>query len=254
MSMKRVVSLVPSLTRTMFDLGRGDWVVGVTRYCEEPAEAVRDLPKVGGTKNPKRERILELEPDLVLVNTEENRAEDIAWLRQQFPVHESMPRTVRESAEMLRSLGRELSCEEAAVELASEIEAQVRGIQAAGSASPVRVFYAIWKKPWMSINKGTYIHDVLTVAGAANVCAERDERYPSLEDAELATVTGGLVLLPSEPFSFTEVHRAELVERQTFGAAEVRLVDGRDYCWHGSRTATGLRRARELLAEFRSRS
>ena len=256
--MKRVVSLVPSLTRTMFDLGRGDWVVGVTRYCEEPAEAVRDLPKVGGTKNPKRERILELAPDLVLVNTEENRAEDIAWLHQQFPVHESMPRTVRESAEMLRSLGRELSCEEAAVELAGEIEAQLRGIQAAGSASPVRVFYAIWKKPWMSINRDTYIHDVLAAAGAINVCADQVERYPTLADTQLAELASGvetnLVLLPSEPYAFTAEHRNELLDERTFGDAAVLLVDGRDYCWHGSRTATGLRHAHELLQEFRSRS
>ena len=253
--MKRVVSLVPSLTLTMFDLGLGDQVVGITRYCEEPADKVCDLAQVGGTKNPKLDRIVELRPDLVLVNSEENRAADIRWLRDRFPVHESMPRTVAESAEMVRSLGEALGSEAAASAMALEIEDELRRAgEERPAAPPVGVFYAIWKKPWMSINKGTYIHDVLTVAGAANVCAERDERYPSLEDEELATVAARLVLLPSEPFPFTEVHRTELVDAQTFGAAEVRLVDGRDYCWHGSRTATGLRRARELLAEFRSRS
>jgi len=262
MSTRRVVSLVPSLTRTMFDLGRGDWVVGVTRYCEEPAEAVRNLPRVGGTKNPRRARIAELSPDLVLVNTEENRAEDIAWLRQRFSVHESMPRTVQESAEMLRSLGRELSCEDAAEGLAGEIEDQAgKGGQAeqvapAEQATPVRVFYAIWRNPWMSINEDTYIHDLLAVAGADNVCGGRAERYPTLRAADLAQVAevAELVLLPTEPYAFGSKHRQELLDDRTFGDAAVMLVDGRDYCWHGSRTAAGLRRARELVREFRSRS
>lgn len=252
MNTRRVVSLVPSLTRTMFDLGRGDWVVGVTRYCEEPAEAVSGLPQVGGTKNPKRDQILELQPDLVLVNTEENRAEDIAWLRERFAVWESMPRTVRESAEMLRSLGRELCCPEIAGRLADEIEAQVEEIQGIGDASPVRVLYVIWKKPWMSINKDTYIHDLLSVAGATNVCADRGERYPKLEDAELSGLAE-LVLLPTEPYPFIADDAEVLVVERVFGDAAVMLVDGRDYCWHGSRTATGLRHANELMKEFRSR-
>lgn len=250
MNPKRVVSLVPSLTRTVFDLGRGDWVVGVTRYCEEPAEAVRGLPKVGGTKNPKRDVIAELKPDLVLVNSEENRAEDIAWLRERFAVHESIPRTVKESADMVRSLGHELSCEEAADTLADEIDAEVRTLPAKPG---LKVFYAIWKRPWMSINRDTYIHDFLVAAGAVNVCADREDRYPTLADDELAELAE-LVLLPTEPYAFAEEHRAELLDAGTFGSATLVLVDGRDYCWHGSRTAAGLRRARELLQEFRSLS
>lgn len=249
----RVVSLVPSLTETIFDLGLGGRLVGVTRYCIEPVEGVRFITKVGGTKNPNLQLIEELEPDLVLVNAEENRPQDIAWLSERLPVYESMPRAVLEAADVLRTLGERLGATDSAEAMLLEIEAEITRAEVEGlGLDAVRVFYPIWKKPWMSANRDTYIHDVLTRAGALNVCNGYPHRYPTVELSDVAAQEVELVLLPSEPFVFQERHRDELVASKTFGPrCQVLLVDGKDFCWHGSRTGRALGRVVDLLQPYR---
>ena len=250
---QRIVSLVPSMTETVCRLGVGRRLVGVTRYCAQPEEFLRTVPRIGGTKNPKLERIAGLEPDLVLVNTEENRAEHISWLTDRFEVLESMPRTVPEAAEAVRQLGRRLMLAEEMQALLLEIEAQITRAKVEGiDVGTVRVFYAIWKKPWMSVNGNTYIHDVLARAGAVNVCAERTERYPVVPDADLSKLGADLVLLPSEPYPFSDEDRSEALVEKAFGSgAPVILVDGRDFCWHGAHSGAGLGRALDVLRRFR---
>ncbi len=253
--MQRIVSLVPSVTETLFDLQQGHRVVGVTRYCEEPAAALQDMPRVGGTKNPDLEKIAGLQPDLVLVNTEENRSEDIDWLRQRFAVLESMPRCIDDVAEALRELGRCLDCEDATAAMIFEMQAQITRAEVEGlDADPIRVFYAIWKKPWMSINGQTYIHDLLAMAGAFNVCEFQEERYPSFDLDDLPHLGAELVLLPSEPWAFSEEERRQCLQDRLFGDVPLLMVDGRDFCWHGSRTAPGLARAHDLLLPHRRSS
>lgn len=253
MTPRRIVSLVPSLTETLYALGAGDRLVGATRYCVEPAAALEPVPRVGGTKNPDRGKIAALSPDLVLVNDEENRREDIAWLRQRFEVFASMPRSILDVADVLRELGARFEASEEVEAMLLEIEAQrARAEVESLQRRPIRVFYAIWKKPWMSINSDTYIHDFLRSAGAINVTADCADRYPRFADTDLAALAPDLVLLPDEPWEFGPDDRTELDTRRLFGNAATLLVDGKDYCWHGSRTPQGLGRAIDTLAAYRA--
>lgn len=253
--MPRIVSLVPSTTETVCRLDAADQLVGVTRFCVEPAAALQALPRVGGTKNPDLEAIAALRPDLVLVNAEENRAEHIAWLRARLPVLEQTPRSVVEAAAAVRELAQALDRLAAAQPILLAIEAQLAAAAVHDlQRRPVAVFYAIWQQPWMSVNADTYIHDLLRRAGGRNVCAAATERYPRFEPEDLAALQPELVLLSSEPFPFEDPHRAELLQQRPFGVElPVLLCDGRDFCWHGARTADGLGRALQLLLPFRRR-
>ncbi len=249
---RRIVSLVPSTTESVCVLGAGERLVGCTRYCTEPEPALRSVRRVGGTKNPDREAIVALAPDLVLANAEENRAEDLAWLAQRVPVVTRTPRTVAEAGEDLRALAEDLGRLEAAAPL---LAALARAIDAApaGAATrrPLRVYYAIWCRPWMSASRDTFVHDVLRLAGAHNVCADRPARYPVVEPSAAVAAGVEVVLLASEPWSFDEPQRLALARAATFGSARLVLCDGRDFCWHGARIVTGLPRAVALLRGLR---
>ncbi|MGH2609816.1 MAG: helical backbone metal receptor [Tepidiformaceae bacterium] len=245
----RIVSLVPSLTELVFWLGAGDRLVGRTRFCEEPAGQVERVPIVGGTKNPKVQRIVDLRPDLVLANKEENRREDIEALQAAgLDVLLTDPNTVAEAVAMVEQLGALLGAEEPARQLAAatreELAPPLRGLadKGLGGEAP-RVFVAIWWNPLMGLGSASYGHDLLSRAGAVNVLAAR-ERYPEVSLEEVAALSPDLVLLPDEPFPFTS--------RQTpaFEAiASVRLIDGKLLWWYGPRMPSAIRQLRQLLSE-----
>ncbi|MCA8941010.1 MAG: ABC transporter substrate-binding protein [Planctomycetes bacterium] len=253
---QRIVSLVPSLTETICEFGVGCRLVGVSRYCSLPEEPLLFVPRVGGTKNPDLEKIASLEPDLVLLNGEENRDEDFEWISQRFPALRFTPRGVSEVVEVLETLGKRLGLDEESEAMQLEIKAQMlRSEVESVGLEGVRVFYPIWRQPWISINRDTYVHDVLERAGAINVCASRESRYPVVTEDHFALLAPDLVLLPSEPFAFTRAHRRSVVESEAFGrGVPVLLVDGKNFCWHGSRTGRGLGRVTDLLKPFRCRA
>lgn len=242
---RRIVSLVPSTTESVCELGAAQHLVGCTRFCTEPAAALRDVARIGGTKNPDREAIARLAPDLILGNAEENRAEDLAWLAERFPILVQTPRTVAAACADLRALAARIACSATATPLLGEIEALLADAPAA--ASGVRVYYAIWRKPWMTVNGDTFVHDVLRSAGARNVGAAESARYPELSPERALALGVDVVLLASEPWAFDEAQRAELVRARTFANVPLLLCDGRDFCWHGTHMAIGLARARALL-------
>jgi len=251
---RRIVSLVPSLTRTLFDLGLGDRLVGVTRFCVDPADGVVSIAKVGGTKNPRLSDIMSLNPDLVLVNAEENRRSDIVWLEERFEVLETMPRSVLDVMELLRVLAERLDCHDEAEAFVLKIQAELTRIEVEGfGRRRIGVFAPIWKGPWMSFNHDTYFHDLLAMVGADNVCADYEERYPVIPEDALEALRPDLVLLPSEPFEFTIEHQSELLRSELFPGAKVLLVDGRDYTWHGSMTGVALGRVHDFLVGYRGR-
>lgn len=251
---RRIVSLVPSLTETVCDLGAASRLVGVTRFCAWPEDPLRAVQRVGGTKNPDREKLASFAPDLVLVNGEENRREDIEWLEQRFEIFESTPRSVPDAAIVVQQLGRRLELETEAEAITLEIEAQMARAEVLGlGRRRVRIFYPIWRQPWIAVNRATYVHDVLERAGAANVTADREARYPVVGQADLATLDVDIVLLPSEPFAFSEFHRRRLIDDRAFGRdVPILMVDGRNFCWHGSRSGRGLGVAVNLLRPFRA--
>ena len=246
---RRIISLVPSITETIFALGAGERVGGATRYCTEPAEALAAIPRLGGTKDPDIAAILALRPDMVIVNVEENRREDAEALRAAgIPVMVTYPRSVRGTAHLLRELATALGDAAAAGPFIVEMEAELRSA-AAPAGPPPRVLCLIWRRPYMSIGADTYAGDLIAVAGGINVFTGRDERYPAVSVDDIVAADPEVVLLPNEPYPFAAKHRAELEALPITAArnGRIMLCDGKDVTWHGVRTAGALCRVRALL-------
>ena len=240
MAPERIVTLVPSLTELIWWLGAGDRLAGRTRFCVEPAGEIERVPVVGGTKNPDLSRIVELAPDLVVANKEENRREDVGALQAAgLDVLLTDPCSVAEAIALVRELGRLLDVEERAEQLAADSEA------ALAEFAPVRgtrVFVAIWKKPLMGLGGATYGHDLIERCGAINVLGGR-ARYPEVTMEDVRLLAPDLVLLPDEPYPFAGG------DREIFAPfAPVHFVDGRLLWWYGPRMPAAIRGLRAVLA------
>ena len=249
----RIVSLCPSLTELVFDLGLGDRLVGRTKFCVHPADRVGDVEKVGGTKNPKIERIVELQPDLVLLNEEENRVEDAEALSAAgVACHTSMPVGISDTAEMVRSIGRAVDRSAAAERIAEDIEARAARVEAAAAGRPrPRFAYLIWRDPIMAVSRETFVSALLELAGGTNVIAATDDRYPTISADDLAATEPDGILLSSEPFPFRESHRDELAQETGVSASRFHFVDGELLSWHGSRTPAGIDYAEQVVTKLR---
>lgn len=250
---RRIVSLVPSITETLCALGLADALVGVSAYCREPGRALHGKPRVGGQKDPDLDRISALAPDLVVANIEENRREDVETLRERgTPVWVTYPRTVAEGIAMIRELGAVTATEARAAELAAPLESLHARVSAAAARRPaVRVFYPIWREPWMTVSADTYIHDVLRVCGGVNVFGDAAARYPTITLDEMAARRPDVIALPDEPYRFRRAHLAEFAPYRdvpAVAAGRVHLVDGKPFCWYGPRIAEALRTIPALLA------
>lgn len=245
----RIVSLCPSLTELVFDLGAGDELVGRTKFCVHPAGRVERVESVGGTKNPKVDRIVALAPDLVLLNEEENRREDAErLLAAGVRTHASMPRTAEETAAMVRDIGRAIERGDAAERIAADIEARSAHVRARWAGEErVSYAYVIWREPWMTVNDDTFVAGLLSLAGGANAFGGEAERYPAFPVAELEMRGPDRVLLASEPFPFGETHVAELVQLTGWARERFALVDGELLSWHGSRTPRGIDYAEAVI-------
>ncbi len=249
----RLVSLCPSLTELVFDLGRGDQLIGRTKFCVHPAGRVEQVESVGGTKNPKVARILELAPDLVLLNEEENRREDAdALMASGVRCHVSFPRDIADTAHMVRDIGATIRASAEAERIAATIEQRARRVrESARSAPPVRYVYMIWRKPWMVAAGNTFVTAMLALPGGVNVFGDRMERYPTVTSEELAAADPDVMLLSSEPFPFKEKHAEELSAATGLPRERMQLVDGEYLTWHGSRTPDGIDYAEGVVARAR---
>ena len=251
----RIVSLCPSLTELVFDLGRGEELVGRTKFCVHPVGRVQRIESVGGTKNPKIARIVELAPDLVLMNEEENRREDAdALAAAGLPLHVSFPRDVGETATMVRDIGSALGNAGEAERIAADIEGRAARVrESARGTQPVRYAYLIWRNPWMVAGGDTFVTAMLALPGGVNVFADHPERYPVVTPVDLAAADPDAVLLSSEPFPFKEKHAEELTSATGLSRDRVHLVDGELLTWHGSRTPDGIDYAERVMADARAR-
>lgn len=227
---KRIVSVVPSQTELLHTLGLEDEVIAITRFCVHPQQWFRNKTRVGGTKKLHLDQILALKPDLVIANKEENTREEIEHLSQHVPVWISDIHTVEEGLDMIVQVGALVNREQAATELQARIRASFSKLTGAGQGHTVAYF--IWRNPWMSVGKDTFIHDMLQKAGWQNVYADH-LRYPETSLEELESLQPQLVLLSSEPYPFAAKHIAEI--QASLPKAKIMLVDGELFSWYGSR-------------------
>ncbi|HEV8425829.1 MAG TPA: helical backbone metal receptor [Actinomycetes bacterium] len=242
---RRVVSLVPSLTEWLVVAGVGERLVGVTDWCVEPADAVAGLARVRGTKNPDLEAVRRLEPDLVVANAEENRKLDVQRLEAGgLAVFVTMPTTVAGAVTELRDLATAVGELPGSAALDADLVAAVAGAYRRRPSGHVRYACAVWRDPWLWLGRRTYAADLLGLAGGEPVLDDPATRYPRIEPEALAALAPELVLLPSEPYRFG---RADADEVAAFSGARVELVDGRALTWYGPRIPAALSAFRELL-------
>lgn len=249
----RIVSLVPSLTETVWELGRGPEVVGVTRFCVRPIEARQRAAVVGGTKDPDLARIRALKPDLVLVDEDENKPEHIEALRGMSRVHATRIATVAGAARELSTVGKLLDREmdaEARAQRILERAAELRSLSR--MFPPVRVFVPIWRTPLMTVDAGTYMADLVATAGGVNVFSGSPRKYFETSFDEVRAQSPEAALLPTEPYRFREAHRAEFADALALELNRVRLVDGQAFTWFGTRTLDGLDALADAMQGVRS--
>jgi len=247
----RIVSLVPSITELLFSLGLGDRVVGRTGFCIHPRDAVRAVPKVGGTKAVKLDAIRALSPTHVIVNIDENEKPTIDALAQFVPhVIVTHPLTPHDNLALYALIGDIFGCESGAHALCEALSSRLDAL--ARIRWPVRqVLYVIWRDPWMTVARNTYISTMLRLVNwqtwpdAKGGFAGAD-RYPTFDfdDPSLAGVER--ILLASEPFRFTAKHRDALVANARLAGKTVQLVDGERISWYGSRAIEGVDYLRQL--------
>lgn len=228
-------------------------MVGCTIYCTEPADGVATKTRVGGEKNPRLELIRDLGADLVIVNVEENVREHVETLRGWgIPVHVTYPRTVADGIRLIGELGELLDAGPRAREIETELRARYDEVRAAVAGRPSRrVFCPIWRKPYMTINRDTYIHDMLAVVGGQNVFAGAEKRYPEVTLDAVAAAGVEVILLPDEPYRFRRVHQADFAPYPDLPAVRddrIHLVDGKLLSWYGPRIAEALRVLPPLFA------
>ena len=227
---QRIVSLVPSQTELLFDLGLGEKVVGVTKFCTHPAEARTKATVIGGTKNHHFDTIAALKPDLILGNKEENYQAGIEQLVANYPVWLSDISNLTQALDMIRRVGFIAGAKEKADAMATEIDASFAAL--AVGETTVSAAYFIWRKPYMVAATGTFIDDMLRRAGFTNVFADQ-ARYPEISAGQLAAAAPQRILLSSEPYPFGAKHTAEF--QAICPAAKIEIVDGELFSWYGSR-------------------
>ncbi len=229
MAYKRIISLVPSLTELLIDLGLTDQIIGRTKFCIYPDHLVSEITSIGGTKNPNVEEILSLKPDLIIANKEENKKEDIEELSKYVEVVLTEIDTIDQALEWILKLGSKLDKADQCRRMVEEINSLLHKIPV---TNPIKTAYFIWKDPWMTVGNDTYIHDVMTRYGLENVSGNQT-RYPITSLEELTSLNPELILLSSEPYPFREKHILEI--QKICSNSRIELVNGEWFSWYGSR-------------------
>ncbi|MFK7972469.1 MAG: ABC transporter substrate-binding protein [Bacteroidia bacterium] len=230
-SPQRIVSLCPSITETLVAFDLDERLVGRTRFCIHPKTAVKQITRVGGTKDVNMERLKELQPDLIIAEKEENIREQVEEMAQHWPVYVTDVRDVPSAIEMIRRVGE--ICAKKAEGNAMAQRAEQAYQQLGHKTQSERTAYFIWREPWMLAGKDTYIQDVLQRLGFENVGLELEGRYPQVTEEQLRALAPQRVLLSSEPYPFAEKHITEL--QALLPNAKIELVDGELFSWYGVR-------------------
>ncbi len=223
---KRIVSLVPSQTEFLIEVGAP--VIGRTKFCIHPKERIGKIPSVGGTKKFNFDVIHSLEPDLIVGNKEENEKKGIERLATRYPVWMSEIYSIDEAYKMMAALGSICQVDQKTNLVLEECKS---GLDRVWNSRSGKALYLIWKNPWMAVGKGTFIDDMLQHLGYQNLV--QSDRYPTLSDEEIAALNPDVILLSTEPFPFREKHLLEV--QAEFPNSQVQLADGELFSWYGTR-------------------
>ena len=244
----RIACLVPSITETLFALGLGERVVARTGFCIHPEPAIRGVPKVGGTKDVNIGRLIATEPTHVIVNIDENRKSVVDEIRQRVPnVIVTHPLVPEDNVALFQLLGHLFSVDAQAAALASDLaSALFDARQCAEQQMPESVLYLIWKAPWMTVSRDTYVSAMLATVGWKSLPIQADRRYPELTDDDAAWRDARRIFLSTEPFAFgvehlDEVRRLAVRAHNAGDDPKVELIDGEMLSWYGVRAIAGLR-------------
>ena len=234
----RIISLVPSQTELLSDLGLETEIIGITKFCIHPNYLKSQKEIIGGTKKINIQKIIELNPDLIIANKEENSKEDIELLQKTYPVWISNILNVNDLTSMINSFGEIFEIRQKAKILISSIDSELKNIKY--HLIHKKVLYLIWNKPIIVVGSQTYIDSQLKTIGLNNVV--KKARYPKLEEIEIENPD--LIFLSSEPYPFQEKHRKEFEEK--FPNSKTIIVDGEMFSWYGSRILKAIPYFREL--------
>jgi ABC-type Fe3+-hydroxamate transport system substrate-binding protein len=241
---QRIVSLVPSLTELLADLGLSDQIVGLTHFCVYPKELYKNKERIGGTKKARIEQIKALEPDLIIANKEENEKEQVEALKAFCPVWVSKVYDIPTALTMIKKLSEVVGKPTEGAAMTERIRAGMANLP---QAPNLKTLYMIWRKPYMAAGGDTFIHEMLRQIGLENVLKDVN-RYPEITSHDIKAYNPDLVLLSSEPYPFKEKHMVEL--QSLLPSAQVKLVDGSLFSWYGSRMEKALPTLGELSQEL----
>lgn len=231
---KRIVSLVPSQTELLFDLGLRDEVIGITKFCIHPNEWFRTKTRIGGTKKYDFEKIKKLTPDLIIGNKEENEQSQIELLMKEYTVWMSDIYTLKDALDMIMRIGVMVGKSKEATLLKLEIESEFKKCAINKSGLPLKASYLIWKDPYMVAGKNTFINEMLHYCGFNNVFNKEEfNRYPQVSIEQIKEAKPDVVFLSSEPYPFKDKHINEF--KTICKNTPVLLVDGEMFSWYGSR-------------------
>lgn len=246
---QRIVSLVPSQTELLIDMGLREQIVGLTKFCVHPGYLRKEKTVVGGTKQVHFDTIKNLKPDIILCNKEENTQEMVLELEKIAPVWVSAISTVDDCCKMIVSLGQLFSKQKTAVQIVYEVQLEAKKFSDFIKDQPtLKVAYLIWKGPYMVAGNDTFINSLLELNNFKNIFLEKEGRYPEVTPEELNKAD--LILLSSEPYPFSEKHISAM--EAVIKNKKILLVDGEYFSWYGSRLIKAFNYFRNLQADIKS--
>ncbi|MES2764146.1 MAG: helical backbone metal receptor [Bacteroidota bacterium] len=238
---KRIVSLVPSQSELLWDLGVRDELVGITKFCIHPTNMFISISRIGGTKTVNIEKIRALQPDLIIGNKEENEYTQIVELQKEFTVWMSDIYDLEDSLKMIGAVGKLVNRVERAEILQKNIASSFLNLRSVQRS----VLYLIWKDPYMAAGRSTFIGNMLSKMGLENSIKDENGRYPNLKIEDIVSLAPELIFLSSEPYPFKEKHIDEL--QAELPATKIILVDGELFSWYGSRLQKSVKYFNELI-------
>ncbi len=243
---KRIISLVPSISELLYDLGLENETIGITKFCIHPQQWFKTKEKIGGTKNINLQKIIDLKPDLIICNKEENVKEQVEEMATLFPVYLSDVNSFDTALQMIMEIGEITKRKNEAEDIIRRIESNFQK-EKITLLKNNRVAYLIWKDPYMTAGGDTFISDMLKKIGFENIYTDKN-RYPQVTITALQNAKPEYLLLSSEPYPFKEKHLAEL--KKHFAKSNILLVDGEMFSWYGSRMLLMPAYFKKLLLEM----